>query len=313
MEEIKTFDDFYEQKLGPYLGALADQGKSAYGWGIASVIFAVLIIPVLAFGLSDAADGLGVVLIPAVLLGTAVSIYNYTKTKDSYEDDYKKKVIEQIITFIHPGLQYRPGICINHTDYINSSLCRGWYDEYGGDDWIGGNYKGINFKCFELEVSRTSTGAYGGDIKVYKGLFFAAPLNVSFSGGTYVWIKGKEQLAASIADERYRMMPMPEVVRVDCRNGEFEKHYSVYTTDVYEAALLIDGQMMQAITNFKKQINRDISLSFVSGVCYVAIPFYENLFEPKENEAGNKEQIKQYFFTVLLILGIIGQLRLDKL
>lgn len=312
MEGIKNFDDFYDIKLKPFLAELEQKGNRAFGWGIAALLFALSVVPVLAFGLNIGIDGGGPLLIIIIIVGTVVSVYQYTRAKDDYEDRYKEQVVQQIIKFIHPGLEYKPGICINHTDYKNSSLCRDWYDDYDGEDWIGGNYKGVNFKCSELHVTRR-TGSRSSQPMVYSGLFFAAPLNIAFSGGTYVWIKDNVQLAASIADERYRLLPMPEVVKVDCRNGEFEKYYAVYTTDIYEASSLINAPMMQAIVNFKKQINRDISLSFVAGVCYVSIPFTENLFEPDVDEPGNKEEIKKYFFTVLLILGIINQLRLNEL
>ncbi|HOZ77555.1 MAG TPA: DUF3137 domain-containing protein [Ferruginibacter sp.] len=312
MEGIKNFDDFYEQRLQPYMANLREQGSNAYGWGIASGIFFVLIIPVMAWTVNGGAGGFGGILILLMLAATATCVYYYTKAKEDYEDNYKQQVILQIFQFIHPGLEYKPELCINHKDYVNSSLCRGWYDDYNGEDWIGGNYKGINFKCCELDVRHRSGSRNSGAI-VYRGLFFAAPLPIGFSGGTYVWTKDNIQLAASIAEERYRMLPMPEVVRVDCRNGEFEKHYVVYTTDVNEASYLVNQQIMEAVVQFKTQIGRDISISFVAGIFYAAIPFDENLFEPKGNEPDDKEAIKKYFFTVLLILSIINKLQLDKL
>jgi Protein of unknown function (DUF3137) len=309
---IKNFDDFYEQRLQPYMAKLQEQGSTAYGWGVASVIFFLLIIPVTAWSWGGGGGDLGILLDFIVIGATATSVYYYTKTKEDYEDNYKQQVIQQIIQFIHPGLEYKPDLCINHQDYVNSSLCRGWYDDYNGGDWIGGNYKGINFKCCELDV-RHRSGSRNSGARVYRGLFFAAPLPLGFSGGTYVWTKDNIQLAASIAEERYRMLPMPEVVRVDCRNGEFEKHYVVYTTDVNEASYLVNQQIMQAVVQFKTQIAKEISISFVAGIFYAAIPFDENLFEPKGNEPGDKEAIKKCFITVLLILSIINKLQLDKL
>jgi hypothetical protein len=312
MEHITSFDDFYEQKLSPFLKALEKQGSASYWWQVLCMVCTLGIIPVLAWGLRNESGILGGFLVLITIIVGIVSLHQYTKIKDSYESNYKEKVIQQIIEFIHPGLQYKPDISINHKDYINSSLCRNWYDDYDGADWIGGNYKGVNFKCSELYVTRR-TGAKSSGSTVYKGLFFAAPLNISFSGGTYIWIKNEEQLPASIADERYRLLPMPEVVRVDCRDGEFEKQYRVYTTDVYEALSIVDGEMMQCISRFRKQINRDISLSFVAGICYVAIPFTEDLFEPKSKNPGDKDEIKKCFLSVLLMLDIINQLKLDKL
>jgi len=313
MEAIKNFDEFYDIKVKPYLKDFNKQDKVAGYWEVASVVSVLFIVPALAFGLSKDSGSFGGWLIVAAIASAIISTYNYVNVNDKYDSDYKQQVVQQIIQFVHPGLEYKPGICVNHIDYQKSSLCRDWYDDYDGDDWIGGNYQGVNFKCSELNVSRRSSSSAASSYVIYHGLFFVAPLNICFNGGTYIWLKGQEQLPASIADERYRLLPMPHTVRVDFRNGDFEKHYVVYTTDIAEASSIITPEIMTAIMNFKRQINRDITLSFVGGICYVSIPFSENLFEPHKGDPGDKETIKNYFFTVLLILSIIKQLQLDKM
>ncbi|MBL0356758.1 MAG: DUF3137 domain-containing protein [Chitinophagaceae bacterium] len=305
MDQIKNFDEFYQIKLKPYLDDLRWQNKKADRWGVISVLACVFIIPALVFGLSDASGNYGGWIIVWAIATIIVSVYNYTKTNDEYESNFKEQIIKQVIDFIHPGLKYKPDSCISSVNYKNSSLYRGYYDDYDGDDLIEGTYKNVYFKCSELNVSRRNNSI------VFKGLFFEAPLN-NCSGGTYVWLKNNLQLPASIADERYRLIPMPQVVRVDCHNGDFEKHYAVYTTDINEASSLIDAQMMQCIMDFKRQINRDFVLSFVAGMCYVAIPINERLLEPQSGDPADKEEIQNYFFTVLLILSIINKLKLQK-
>ena len=70
---------------------------------------------------------------------------------------------------------------------------------------------------------------------------------------------------------------------------------------------------MQCIIDFKRQINRDLVLSLVVVVCYIAIPFGGTLLEPQQNNPGDKDAIKKYFFTVLLILSIVNKLQLGRL
>jgi len=69
---------------------------------------------------------------------------------------------------------------------------------------------------------------------------------------------------------------------------------------------------MRRLLEFRKQIKRKVVISFVMGHCYVAIPIEEDLLEPSDS-LDDKEAVKKYFFTVLLILSIINQLPLDKL
>ena len=310
MEEIKNFDTFYELKLKPYLDELQSQNKKADHWGTAGVVFGLLLILSLATDFTGNARAFIITLSVVLIL---VSIYNYTKVNDAYEDNFKEHIIRQIVEFIQPGLAYKPNVFINSTNYRNSSLFREYYDDFDGDDLIEGTYKKVTFKCSEINVLRRSGSVSVPDNRIFRGLFFAAPINYTYKGGTYIWYKEFEQLPASIADERYRLMPMPEVVRVDCRNGEFEKYYSVYGTNVYEASSIVNGEMMKNITAFMKQINRALTLSFVAGTCYVAIPFTEDLFEPQSGDPADKEEIKKYFFAVLLILSIINQLQLERL
>jgi hypothetical protein len=105
MEHITSFDDFYEQKLSPFLKALEKQGSASYWWQVLCMVCTLGIIPVLAWGLRNESGILGGFLVLITIIVGIVSLHQYTKIKDSYESNYKEKVIQQIIEFIHPGLQ----------------------------------------------------------------------------------------------------------------------------------------------------------------------------------------------------------------
>lgn len=303
MEQITSFDAFYDIKLKPYMGDLQKQSREAKQWGIASIIAGILLVPGLVLGTTI----LGGWTIASVIILVLVCVYNYTRVNDRYEDGFKQHVIRQIIEFINPNLQYKPDAHIHSSHYRNSCLCRKNYEYYNGDDLVEGQFKNVAFKCSELDVTNSRGGA------IFRGLFFTANINQAFTGGTYVWSRGNEQLPVTMADEHYRMMPMPKTTKVNLGNGYFENHYSVYTTDVDEACTIVDEQMMQCITDLKNQTGRQLALSFVAGMCYVAIPFNEELLESESGNPANKEEIKKYFFTILMILSIINKLQLARL
>ena len=143
-------------------------------------------------------------------------------------------------------------------------------------------------------------------------LFFTARINAEYNGGTYVWIKDEEQFGDSIADERYRLLAFPEVIDMKMHDDIFDKYFFVCSTNPTEARKILDADMMRRLLEFRKQIKRKVVISFVMGRCYVAIPIEEDLLEPSDS-LDDKEAVKKYFFTVLLILSIINQLPLDKL
>lgn len=303
MNRIQNFDSFYDIKLKPYIDKLQQQNKKADRWGIGIIVFAFTLIPVIIYGITDSSGNFGKFLIVVMVVLVVISARNYATISNSFETNFKEQVVKQIIDFIQPGLAYKPDVYMSSSYFRNSGLFINSYNVYDGDDMIEGVYKNISFKCSELNVYEKNTrGTIAG---VFHGLFFAAPVNNKFSSSTYIYKKDDEQYLPAFA--------MPGIVRFDCRNGEFENYHSVFTTNIKEASAIMSREMMQSITGFMSQIRRNVTMSVVAGMCYVAIPFSQDLFEPPGPYDHDKEEIKEYFFTVLLILSIINQLKLEKL
>ncbi|MES2848066.1 MAG: DUF3137 domain-containing protein [Bacteroidota bacterium] len=303
MERIKNFDSFYELNLKPYIDELQQQNKKADRWGIGIIVFAFALIPVIIYGISGSSGNFGKFLIVLMVALVVISARNYAKISNAFETNFKEQVVKQIIDFIQPGLVYKPDVYMSSSYFRNSGLFINRYNVYDGDDMIEGVYKNVSFKCSELNVyERRSRGTISA---VFHGLFFAAPVSRKFNSGTYIYKKDGEQYLPAFG--------MPGIVRLDCSNGEFENYHSVFTTNVKEASIIMNQEMMQRLTGFMSQIRRSVTMSVVAGMCYVAIPFSQDLFEPPGPYESNKEEIKEYFFTVLLILSIINQLKLERL
>jgi len=312
MENIKDFDAFYALKILPVLDVLKAEDKQVNKWGIGGFISFALAVLCIIGNYTGFLETGGVML--AVFFGvcTVVSIYFYTKSDDDFNSDFKEKIIREIIQYLLSDVIYKPGNYTSSKEYKASSLYRHYFDYYEGDDYVEGQYKGVSFHCSQLDTSFDSLGRRNRQEQVFKGLFFVAFMNSNFAAGTYVWARGREQLGATIGDERYRLYPMPHVMHMKMNNPAFEKYFSVYGTDPSEAGSILTERMMALMLQFKAQIKRDISFSFVAGRCYVAIPIAEDLLEPA-TDIADKEEIKKYFFTILLILSIINSLELTEL
>jgi len=303
MERAKDFDSFYEAQLKPDIEALQQQNKKADRWGIAIMLAAFALIPVLIYGLRDASGNAGKAMVALMVALLAISAHNYARVSGSFETKFKEQIIAKIIHFIDPALVYKPDIFMSSAYFQYSGLFGGNYNIYDGNDLIEGTYKNVFFKCSEMDVAERRNR--GRLVSVFKGLFFAAPVNKRYSAGTYVYRKQEE--------ENLPAYYMDSIVKLDCSNGNFENYYSVFTTDATEASGIVDGEMMQRILSFTAQIKRNIRFSVVAGMCYVAIPFSQELLEPPGPYDDEKEEVKEYFFTVLLVLSIINQLKIEKL
>lgn len=303
--QLPDFDSFYSEKLLPKLKNLEPESNDTLKWQVAGI--AALFLCIACFTISQSAIA---ILFVIVLI---FSIFKFFRKKENFTYNYKEVIIKEIVEFLNPGALYEPLKMVAQRDYEYSGLYPRNYDDFSGEDWINGAYKDVNYFCSELETARLG-GRHGGSrIRVFKGLFFVAPINFKY-GATYVWPSNDVQLPATVADYHFeRFLPLPEIAPVQMNNAEFESCYVVYSTDSSAARTIINSEMMERMIHFRNQINRDVRFSFVKGYCFVSIAMDENLFEPKLSDPYDKERVEEYFFSFLLILSIINQLRLNRL
>jgi hypothetical protein len=318
MEEIKDFENFYTIKMQPLIDNLKAEAGDAGNWGIIAPVTAFVSLLIFACYQLGYIHGNGGSAIILCIVAIAVSVYFYTNKKDRYTKDFKETIIKEIITYLLPGITYKPDEVIAKQEYKYSGLFRRKYDYYDGDDYMEGVYKNVSFRCSELhtQYERLGTGILGSRlIPIFKGLFFVAEINKRFTAGTYVWSHGEEQVGANVADERHPLMHAPHVYKIKLQHSVagFDNNFSVYSTNPSEAGNIITTAMAERLLRFKKQLNRDIAVSFVAGRCYVAIAIKEDLLEPSGFDTDDREEVKKYFFTILLVLSIINQLHLNEL
>ena len=309
MEGIENFESFYSTKIQPHMKLLDEDESALQNWkkftiftGIGCVLFFFLyVIKIFPSG---------VVLAVGMLIMCLIGVFFWTRYSDRYLDDFKEKVIGEIISFIHPSVVYKPMGFVSKREYKASGLFRRRFSHFDGDDYWQSVYNGVAFHCSEITSWYEDSG---GVENIFKGLFFVANISNSFCGGTYIWIKGKAQLLKSIADERYRMYPLPNIVKINAGNIAFDKLYSIYTTNTSEASVILSQNMLNQMLLIKEKLEKDIVFSFVAGKCYIAVPFEENLLEPTKKGVRDKQEIKNYFYTILLVFNIIRKLELNRL
>jgi len=309
MESVKDFESFYAIKIQPFLDELDNERSSFYNWKKFTIYtgagaFACLFLWFIKILPS------GHMLAAAMLVMCVIGVYFSAKYSDRYIDDFKEKIIGQIITYIYPSAVYKPMGFVSKKEYKASGLYRRKFTHFDGDDYWQSVYNGVAFHCSEIKAWYSDVA---GTESIFKGLFFVARINNSFAAGTYIWLKGKAQLPSSMADEHYRMYPLPHVQRMKVPHEKFNKHYSVYTTNAGEASLILSYNMLDHMLLIKEKLDKDIVFSFVRGKCYIAVPFEENLLEPTKKGVRDKQEIKNYFYTILLVFNIIRKLELNRL
>lgn len=308
MDKVKDFESFYTLNIQPYADELDGNRIALKNWKVFT--FATGLFCLLSFVLFHLKRfPSGGLLAVAFLVMCITGIYFCTLYQDRYIDDFKEKIIRQIITYISPGAIYKPMGFVSKKEYRASGLFRRKFTHFDGNDYWESDYNGMGFHCSEIESSYRD--ATGGET-IFKGLFLTVKLQNNFSGGTYVWAKKNVQLPASIADERYRMYAMPGIEKFRTGSTDFDKTFAVYCTNSSEAGSLLGGGMTSRMLLLKERLKKEIVFSFVGGRCYVAIPFAEDLLEPVAKGVYDKGAIRNYFYTILLVFNIIKKLELQR-
>ena len=309
-ERIQTdFETFYTTNLQPFLAQLEAEAKAYRNWKhftIGSAALAIVFLLLYQFLKVQT----GVVTGLLLLLITAIGIYFTTKKNEAFIDDFKEKIISRIIHHISPAAVYKPMQYLSKKEYRLSGLYRRRFTDYDGDDYWKASYRGVNFHCSELMVryedSTTAT-------TIFKGLFIAAAISGFYGNGTYVWTKGASQLPVSMADENYRMYPLPDIEKYYALTESFRNYFSVYSSNFSETQNILTPALQQKMIQLKERTGRDIVFSFVAGKCFVAVPMEEDLLEPTATGLQDKESYKKYFFTFLLVFNIVQELELNRL
>ncbi len=224
-----------------------------------------------------------------------------------FQNLFKRRVIQKILHFINPSLDYHPRKKISRAAFDQSKLFLQRYNCYKGDDVIVGTIGKTAMKCSELNVfyrDRYSSKT------IFKGLFFIADFNKHFKGRTVVLPDTAERLLGRLGKKLQAVNPRrEELIQLD--NPDFEKEFVVYGSDQVEARYILSPDLMERILDLHRTHNTKIYLAFCHSKVYLAIPLLRDLFEPKKGSQVNETAACEYFRDMQMALGLVENLNLN--
>lgn len=148
----------------------------------------------------------------------------------------------------------------------------------------------------------------------FQGLFFQANFNKSFKGRTVVVPDIAEKTFGAIGRffQSWNKQHADELIKLE--DPEFERLFAVYGTDQIEARYILSTSMMQRLVDLRKNVQREIRVSFVDNDVYIAISSNnKNLFEPRFfRSVIDFRSVLEYFETLQMMIGIVEDLKLNR-
>ena len=234
-----------------------------------------------------------------IILAIVVCFFSDRIGTTKLKPEFKDNVIAKMIKLMNPNFEYYKNEFISRDEFETTEIFYTSLDsDYGGDDLIVGEYKGVKFKTSDVECSGITTKltSKGPNVNTFYGIVFIAEFNKFFTSRTFV--------SSIIYAE-----PKGDKITVD--NVEFNNTFEIYTDDKVNAFYILSPSLMEKLLRLKKRFKGNIVVAFVDNKIYIYIDDRRDNFEVDINQTielvyhAHKERLQS-------ILQIIDELNLNS-
>ena len=235
-----------------------------------------------------------------------------------YGEGFKAMVMPQLVRSFG-DLNYYPQSGLSEAEFNRANLYQN-PDRYSCEDLIEGQIGATRLRMSEVhaEDKQTRTDSKGRTTThyttIFRGLFVIADFNKHFSGTTYVtpqgftlnlggFGRGLESLGGTLSGRG---------ALVQLEDPEFERAFSVYSSDQIEARYILSSALMSRFTRLKQVWQRDVSAAFIGGSLYLLIEKTDDWFEPPGlNTPLTFEGVETTLRQLQMATGIVEELDLN--
>ncbi|MCC5636528.1 DUF3137 domain-containing protein [Nostoc sp. CHAB 5844] len=158
------------------------------------------------------------------------------------------------------------------------------------------SYRHFQEEVLNNEVSRNT---------IFKGLFFQAEFNKKINGKTIV--------LPNLVNTNINALSNRKEKSIKLEDPEFAKFFTVYGDDQVEARYVLSTNLMTKLVQFRKKARKNIYVSFVKNMIYIAIEYPDDIFEPKLFKTIlSFAPMREYFENIHLMLDIVEDLNLNR-
>lgn len=312
LDELRTF---YNSTLLKELGALEAQRKNCVqmmiiGAVVGAAILLVALVIAAAAGPPAMIVGGIVAFIAAIAIGSIGS--------REYKSRFKGTIIAPLVKFVDEGLIYAPESYLPESMFMASRMFSTSPDRYDGDDMVTGTIgkTAIAFSEVHAEYKTTHRDSKGNTHTewhtIFKGLLFTADFNKDFHHVTVVLPDVAQRLLGRLGQALQGMTFLSDLKLVKLEDPDFEREFVVYSQDQIEARYILSPALMKRLYDFTVRTQKEIHFSFVGSRVFVAIPYNEDLFEPKVFQTLlDFSVVERYFGDLEFAVGIVEDLNLN--
>ncbi|MFN3598189.1 MAG: DUF3137 domain-containing protein [Aquificaceae bacterium] len=301
---MKSFEDLYREELKPLADVFEEKRRNLF---FGFFVF-LLLLPLVYFVALRYIPEYALLVPP---LGLLFSFSFISFAFDRLRRGFKNQVMEKLVKFIDPSLEYYPEKFLPYSLYEKSLLFPENIHKYKGSDLVEGKV-GLTSMAFSyVHSQRKERHTYidmQGRLKtetrwvtVFQGILFMADFNKSFKSKVLV-MPNSARIGSKL---KHMKMDFPE----------FEKLFDVYGEDQIETRYILSTSLMERITRMWQKLKEEgassMSLSFVDSHLFIAISLGSSFLKIPILRKVSYEHLLDYYEDIKLIYDIVEELNLN--
>ena len=234
----------------------------------------------------------------------AICFYLVGKVKD----DFKQKVMPILVRGIDPSLIYDMKRYVSEGEFQAAGLFAR-PDRYNGKDFVEGRIgeTAVRFSLVHAEEEYTEVETdSNGKIRtvqkyrtIFQGLFFIADFNKHFTAQTKI-----EPHGVNFFDKMFGS-------HVELEDPDFNKHFSVSSSDQVEARYILTPAFMQRLMALHEKVGT-FRTAFAYEHMFLAIAMSDDVFAPSvRHSLAESGQVEKILGKLKSITGIVEDLGLN--
>jgi len=235
---------------------------------------------------------------PRLPFGIALGIWFlvWNRTQKELKASYKGIVVRRIVASLGRGLTYKPGSSLTVQQFGAMDLFKESASVWNSEDEVSGRKNQVAYALHEVRAGRrdNSSGrrmmfspslalismgmraAKQSQAIFFKGLVVKLDFNKNFAGHTVVVPDREGQILGGLFGES-ETRRQKAIVRME--NTDFEKQFSVYSTNDQEARYVITPKLMELVMEAQALLGAELRLCFKDNSLYVTVPQNKDRFE----------------------------------
>jgi hypothetical protein len=228
-------------------------------------------------------------------LGLAIWFLVYNNAQKELKSGYKGIVVRRIVASLGRGLAYKPASSLTVEHFTSMDLFNEPASTWNSEDEVSGRRNQVAYALHEVRAGRRDNSSrtrlmWGPSLFLFaalraskqdqriffKGLIVKLDFNKNFAGHTVVVPDREGQILGGLFGES-ESRRKKSIVRME--NADFEKMFSVYSTDDQEARYLITPKLMELVMETQAMLGADLRLCFKENSLFVTVPQDKDRFE----------------------------------